>query len=325
MLLRLLKNNHAGGVVFIFILMILIWVKSFIQPISYPDITSMPLYNVLFSFLRNKQIATILISIACYTIIILLLIRLNVVHFLLEERSYMPASFYLLIAASYPPSLIINPILISCIFLLSALVVLIKGNEHQAEPMSVFNSALIICIGSLFYLKIIWFIPFLWITGAIIRPLKWRGFINPLLIILMFILFYTTYFWVFKDNLAMFSKLLSEQLSVSGKFHGLNRLEWMLSGYLLFLLSISGIHLLNKFQGKKIIIRKIYQILILLFIYCLIFCFLISGFAIQTISLLAIPAAYLFAHFFHRRKSQWIHEVLLWIWLGMLVYINITS
>ena len=189
--------------------------------------------------------------------------------------------------------------------------------------MALFNSTLLIACGSLFFLKIIWFIPFLWITAVIIRPLKWRGILNPILVILMMGIFYITYYWVFKDDLSLFVKLLANNLDMSGVFPGFTQSEWILLGYLFVLIIISSFYLLNRLQAKKIFVRKIYQVLFSLFIYSLLFYLFVSGFNTQVLNLIAIPLAYLMANYFHRKKTHWMHEVLLWIWLVLIAYVHI--
>lgn len=320
MLLQLLKNNRTPGIIFIFVLMVLLWLKLILHPVAPPSMVSMPLYDLLFSFLQNSNTALVIVSMLFHAIMLVILVRLNVIHYMLEERSYMPATFFLLISATFPEALLLNPILISSIFLILALMTLIRGDEHRADPMALFSSALLICAGSLFYMKLIWFIPFLWITTIIIRPLQWRGIVKPLLVIIMMALFYFTFYWVLKDDLSLLPELVKENLSVHGKRPTLTLPESILTGYLLIIIFITSFYMLNRFQAKKIIIRKIYQVLFSLFIYGMLFYLLLSGFQTAVLSLIAIPLAYLFANYFHRRRNHWAHEVLLWVWLLLIAY-----
>jgi hypothetical protein len=276
MLLRLLKNNRTPGIIFIAILMILICLKAFIHPTLHEDMTGMPLYNLVFGIFESRNTASVIVSIASIIGIVLLIVRLNVINYLLEDRSFMPATFYLLISASFQSTLHINPILISSLFLILAILILIRGDEHRADPMALFNSTLILAVGSLFYLKILWFIPFLWITGAIIRPLKWRGIVNPILVLILMAVFYITYYWVFRDDLSLLSEVFHNNLNISGHFQGFKHSEWILLAYLFILILVCSFYLLNRIQAKKIIIRKLYQVLFVLFVYSFFFFLFIS-------------------------------------------------
>ncbi|MCA1746551.1 MAG: hypothetical protein LC655_02565 [Bacteroidales bacterium] len=203
MLLRIFKQNSPPAIIFIFFLMVLLWLRPFIDPVHPETVTVMPLYQLLFGALQQRPFLSNLTSLAIYALLIILILRLNLIHFLLEDRTYMPAIFFIMLAATFSPALQLNPVLVSGPFLLGALLMLIRGGEHRAEPLSLFNASLILAAGSLFYLKILWFIPFLWITATIIRPLKWRGLLNPILALGVPLLFAVTYYWVFRNDLSL--------------------------------------------------------------------------------------------------------------------------
>lgn len=323
MLIQLLKNNRIPGIVFLVFLVALTWLRSFIALPDAGQVISMPFYQLIFGAIEERKITSLIISIIIYTIIMLLIIRLSIQHFLLDDRSYMPAAFFIMIVASWPPALQLNPILISSPFLVLAMLTLIRGEEHRAEPLALFNTTLILAAGSLFYLKIIWFIPFLWITASIIRPLKWRGIINPLVVLLMMGLFYVTYYWVFRDDLASLPGLIEKNLAFSFReFSGFDMPVYILMGFLLLLIIISSAHLISRFQFRKIMVRKLYQVFFILFIYCLLFFAIVSGFSAEVLTLMAIPVAYLLSNFFMQKNTSWLHELMIWIWLLLISWVQ---
>jgi hypothetical protein len=324
MLLRLFKNNSPPAIILIVFLMILLWLRPLIDPVPPDTVTVMPLYDMLFGAIQQNHITSVLVSIAIYTLLIVLILRLNLIHFLLEDRTYMPAIFFIMLVATFPKALQLNPILVSGPFLLGALLMLIRGEEHRAEPLSLFNASLILAAGSLFYLKLLWFIPFLWITATIIRPLKWRGIINPILVLAVLLLFAVTYYWVFRDDLSLLRELVERNLTLSREpLPPFGTPVLILSGYLLVLIIIASIHMLSRFQVRKIIIRKLYLVMFILFIYGSLFSLLISGFRTEAMVIVAVPVAYLFSNFFFRRKNHWSHELLIWIWLGLIAWVHL--
>jgi hypothetical protein len=324
MLLRLFKYNSPPAIIFIIFLMILLWLRPLIDPVPPDTVTTMPLYEMLFGTLQQNAGTSALISIAIYTLLIILILRLNLIHFLLEDRTYMPAIFFIMLIATYPSALQLSQVLVSVPFLLGALLMLIRGEEHRAEPLSLFNASLVLAAGSLFYLKILWFIPFLWITATIIRPLKWRGIINPILALAMLLLFAVTYYWVFRDDLSLLRELVEKNLTLSREpLPAFGTPVLILTGYLLMLIIIASIHLLSRFQVRKIIIRKLYLVMFILFIYSCLFFLLVSGFRTEVMVIVAVPVAYLFSNFFFRRRNHWIHELLIWVWLGLIAWVHL--
>jgi hypothetical protein len=325
MLLRLIKNNRIPGILFIVFLLGIVWLNSFIHPDLVEPTHSMPLYRFIFGSLDGKFPLSVVLGMVFYALIAILILRFNSIHFLLQDRSYMPATFFLFILASYPYTLHLNPILVASPFLVLAMLVLVKGDEHRAEPLALFNATLLLAIGSMFYLKLIFFIPFLWITASVIRPLKWRGIVNPILVVVLMAVFYLTWFWVFKDDVSLFFTMIEENLHISwGTFRSLPLNVWIIIAYISLLIVITSIYLLSRFQGRKIIIRKLYIVLFILFLFCLVFYVFISAYSAEVISLMAIPVAYLFANFFQRRRNHWSHEVLLWIWIALIVYMQVS-
>jgi len=323
MLLRILKDNHTSGMIVIIILMVIFSVTGYLNFSPPGEVGSMPLYNFLFQNLQNSRWGSVVISSLIIGIILVALTRLNISNFLLEDRSFMPAALYLFILGSFPSASVLNPVLVVTVFILLAFLGLLKGEEHRANPIALFNAGILIAIGSLFYLKIIWYIPFFWIAVAMIRPLKWRGIINPFLAFIVLGLFYIGYYWIFKDDLHSLPGILRTTLSGNGTIKTFSVDQWIMISYIFLLTFIASFYLMTRFTAKKNIIRKIYQVLFVLFLYTLAFYFFISGRGLQLISVLAIPLSMLLSNYFHRRKTQWFHELLLLVWLGLIIFVQL--
>jgi hypothetical protein len=128
---------------------------------------------------------------------------------------------------------------------------------------------------------------------------------------------------VIKDNLATLPGLLEKNLAFSlREFSGFDRSVYILLGYLFLMILITSVHLISRFQFRKIMVRKLYQVLFILFVYCLLFYVFVSGFRAEVLTIIAIPLAYLFSNFFQQRKSSWLHELMIWIWLLLILYVH---
>lgn len=324
MLLRLIKNNRPSGLAFILFLILLLLVKTALAPAETESIQAMPLYTLLFGRLQAMPWLAAAAGMLVTAFMLVLVVRMNVIHFLLEDRTFMPATFFLLISASWPQALQLNPILISTPFLLMAILTLIRGDEHRADPLALFNASLLLAAGSLFYLKILWFMPVFWLTALLIRPLKWRGILNPLAVLLLLALFMFTWYWVFRDDASQFTALLRSNLRIERQpFPGFAPSDLVMLSFLGLLIVISSIHLLSRYPFRKIIIRKLYRVFFIMYVYSLMVYLLISGYRGEIMVILALPLAYLFSNFFYRKKSHWMQELLMWTWLLLVIYVNI--
>ncbi len=291
MLLRLFKNNRAGGIAFILVLLILMWSGSFFRPPEIVHWTTMPLYDLLFQPLEKNPFFSSLVALLLYGIIAILLVRINVRFTLIQERTFMPAIFFLLIGGSYPPLQQVNPFLVGAIFLLLSIMVLFHAMDDKPDSYRVFNSSILLGLGSLFYLKMIWFIPLIWITISIIRPLRWREFVYPVVVFLLIGLFYFTWFWVFRNNASLFGEMLEHNLAFNTRPHSFITPLFYVMGYLLFLIFLSSVFLVSRFQVRKIIIRKLYQVFFFMFLYTIIFFIVVAGLHPEMLCLIAIPVS----------------------------------
>ncbi len=324
-LLKLLKNNRTGGAVFVFLLMILLWINSFIHPtITYVRAT-MPFYNFIFEPLHSLPILSAIVALFLVSIMAVLLVRLNVKYFLIDDRSFMPAAIFILLVGSFTPLRQVNPVLIGSLFLLITILILFNAHEDKPDSYRIFNASLVLGLGSMFYLNLIWFVPLIWLVILIIRPIRWRELVYPIVVYFLMGLFLITYYWVLKDDLSLLAEILSENLAFPISYTAYAN-SWLMSiGYILFLLLLSIIHLLQRIQGRKIVVRKLYQVFFVIFLYTIFFNLFISKLAVEVIYILAIPIAYLLSNFFHRKRNHWMHELLMWVWIGVIVYMQISN
>lgn len=323
MLLRLLKNNRTGGILFIGVLVILLWATTFIHPLLPDSDYQMPFYLVIARLTANSPLASTLLALLVNITIAVVIVRLNIRYFLIDDRSYMPATLYLLAATANPELHRISPVLIGGLFLLITLFILFNSHDDRPDSFRIFNASLVLVAGSLFYLKLIWFVPFIWITIGYFRSIRWREIFYPIVAYGLLFLFFVTYYWVIKDDAGQFGELLRSNLAPSREKPGFST-PWIISyGWLFFLILLASGYIIPGFQAGKIIVRKIYLVFFVLFLYSIGFYFAAATFDKDVIILVAIPVSYLLANYFHQRRTRWYHELLLWIWIGTIAYLQL--
>ena len=322
-LLKLLKNNRAGGTIVIFILLMLQWGQSIVTPPEAKEWTTMPFYHMVFEPLAALPHLSVFVAFLIFSAIAILLVRLNVKYFLIEDRSFMPAAMFILIAGTFPGLHQLNPMLIGTLFLLITIIILFNAQEDNPDSFRIFNASLVLGLGSMFYLHLIWFIPMVWITILIVRPLRWRELVYPLVSFAMIALFLVTYYWVVLDDMELLSEVLMANLSLPSSYAVYENSWLILSAYLLVMILIASIYALRRVAARKIAIRKLYQVFFVIFLYAILFDLIITKMMVESFYILALPVAYLLSNFFHRKRNHWMHELLLWIWIGIIVYIHI--
>lgn len=325
LLLRLFKNNRVGGIVFVILLAILSYFVSFLSPTGQVDEQGMPMYNLIFGQIDHIRVLNYILALAIHLLICLVLVRMNLRFTLIDERTFMPALFYLIIVNAFPSLHQVNPMLVGALFYLLSFIMILNAHDEGPDSLKIFNAFLVLFAGVLFYAKLIWFLPVLWLVLLTIRAVTPRELIFPMVAgIFVGLLTFTT-FWIILDDLDGLAELLRSQLSFGGHLQPVRISIYLFMGFLLLLVIIASGFIITRFQARKIIIRNIYQVLFFMFLFSIIFFFLISGYRTGTIYYMAIPVTYLFTNYFQHGGSAFLKEIFIWILMGLMIYVQLTA
>jgi len=328
-LLRIFKNNRAAGTAGIVLLIIAIFVPSFIDALGTNSTelhpyTCMPFYKLIFGAIHKVPALNHLVAMLILMLISYILIRIGVRDQLLTQRSLMPAVFFILFAAALPEARQVSPALLGSLFYLLCFVILFEVQDKKPDTLSIFTASLILILGSMFSLKLIWFIPLIWVSLWTMRSVTWRELLYPVVAYMLLALVLFTWFWGIKANGAGFVELLQENMAISGSFEPLHFSVYILYGFMLVLVLIASIYMANRFQTMKTVAQKIYQVMFYMFLAGIAFFLFIARFDPVSLVYIAIPVTFVLSNYFHRKKSPWIHEIIIWILLGLVVYVQIT-
>ena len=196
--------------------------------------------------------------------------------------------------------------------------------DKKPDTLSIFVASLILVLGSMFYLKLIWFIPLIWVSLWTMRQVTWRELFYPVVAYLLLALFLFTWYWGCPGEwIAGFVELLTENLAFTGSFEPYHFSVYIYYGFILLLVLIASIYMVNRFQTMKTVVQKIYQVMFYMFLAGILFFHFIARFDPTSLVYIALPVAFVLSNYFHRKKSPWIHELVLWILLGLVVYVQL--
>ncbi len=330
-LLRIFKNNRSAGVAGIVILSLAIFVKSFITGGGMnaagigPEagtVTAMPFYNLIFGAIHTIPTLDRIITLLILWVLCYMLNRIGSRDVLLDSRSLMPSIFFILFSMVLPETHHVTPALSGSLFYLFCFAILFEIHDKRPDTFTVFTAGLILALGSMFYLKLIWFIPLIWISLVTMRSVTFRELLYPVVAYILLFLFLFTWYWVVLDDGMGFVTLLRENLSFKGSFTPHHYSAYIYYGYCLLLIIVASIYMINRFQARKTVIQNIYQVLFYMFIAGILFFIFIGRFDNSSLVYIGFPVAYILSNYFHRKKNPWTHELALWIVIGLLVYIQ---
>jgi hypothetical protein len=285
----------------------------------------MPFYRLIFGAIHTLPVLNHFVALLIIMLMAYMLIRLGVREQLLQQRSLMPAIFFILFAAALPEARQLSPALVGSIFYLTSFIILFNVHDKKPDTLFIFVASLILALGSMFCLKLIWFVPLIWVSLWTLRPVTWRELIYPVVAYLLLALFLFTWYWGVKDRGSSFAGLIAENLRLAGEMPEFHFSAYILYGYLLLLVVIASIYMINRFQSRKTMVQNIYQVLFYMFLAGVLFYSFIARLEPTSLVFIALPVTFILSNYFHRKKSPWIHEIVLWILVGLVVYVQVMA
>jgi hypothetical protein len=236
----------------------------------------------------------------------------------------MPAIFFIIFTAALPEARQVSPALVGSIFYLLCFAILFElHNQKKPDTFSVFTASVLLTLGSMFYLKLIWFIPLIWGSLRTMRPVTWRELFYPVVSFVILALFLFTWYWGVMGEGATFGRVVAENMAISGSLEPYHFSVYILYGFLLILVGVASIYMINWFQSMKTVVQITYQVMFYMFVAATLFYHFVARFDQSSLVFVAIPVSYILSNYFHRRRSPWIHELAMWIMLGLVVYVQI--
>jgi hypothetical protein len=319
-LLGVFKNSRLpamGGVV---LLAFTLFAKSFIPSGEISQVSSMPFYNAVFGSLFSVPLLDRIVAMVLLLVLCTMLIRIGARYLLFEFRTFMPAFFLLLFVAVLPSARQVSPPLVGSLFYLTSFAILFDGPEKRTDTLSVFAAGLVLALGSMFYLKLVWFVPLIWISLPILRPVTWRDMTYPVVAFFLLGLFLFTWYWSVRNDADGFVELISQNLAFKRSSQTFHYSIYLYYAIFLLLVTLASIHMVNRFQARKTVVQNTYQVLFYMFVAGILFYILIARFDPAGLVYLAFPVSFILTDYFHRKRNPWIHELFMWILVGLAVF-----
>lgn len=310
-------------VIFIPLLAVLLWLRPMIHTPGHSyffDVQTMPLYQCVLDVLPGHSLAGSFITLLFLVIQGFLLVRLNTKFIFINNRSYFPAFFFVILTSSVYDIQTLNPVVFSNFFLLLAFEKLFDSMRHERQlAYELFSVSFFISIGVLFYPFTVFLMVVIWIGLAILRPFNWREWIFTLLGLVtpFFLIDSYSYFLFNKTPIALNS--LIHSFTMHHETIKFQPALITLFLYFAFLGIISSIFIINSFQGKKIVQRNAYVLFLWLFLNIMAIYFFIPQASVELIYFLAIPLSYLLANYFVFIRSKFWGNIFLILLLALVL------
>lgn len=327
MLLRQFKGTGPGTIFLISVTLLSVWASAFIRLKNhfslYFDLDPMPLYGILSDIIGTNPLPGIIFSLLSVSVMAFLIVNLNTNIFFINERTFLPALFYILLSGLLPQYQLLNPAIFSAIFLMLAIRRIVDAYQVSGTAYSFFDAGILISVGSLFYANLIWFALLIIIGILLLRTAIIKEVIISIIgIVTPFILTIGIYYVSGKD-LKDLSSLLKYNLF--GKQSGFSFTPLITTALILAGLCtlVSIVYLLRRVNTKKIKSRKTFSLLLWLFVIAGVVYTVLPSVSVEIIWIAGIPVSYFWTHYFVFSKKKLVSEIFFYLLLMIILLIQI--
>lgn len=323
MLLRFFRSTSAPVILFIPLLGLLLWLPSLLsapESVFFFDKAQMPLYKFVTDIIPERSFIATLLTYVLVVIQGFLLVRLNTRFIFINNRTYLPVLFFILLTASVPELQRLNPVIFSGFFLVLALEKIFDSYGSGGLAYDYFVAAFYLSIGALFYPFLIFFMLTIWISLGLLRPFKWREWVFTLVGFLLPVFFVSCFYYLLHDQ--PFRLINDVERVFSFPYHSPEYSLPVLIFFvcIAFLIFLASQFMIRVYPNKKIFSRKAYTVFLWLFINAIVVFLVISKASIELIFLGAIPVSFLLSHYFAFVKSAfWGNIFLISVFVILLV------
>ena len=314
MLLKLFKGISPGVIFLIALTLGALWISAFLNPqMPAPAVyetSPMPLYGIIKQIAGNSPLGGVIFSFLAVTVIIFLLVSFNTSVFFINERTFLPALFYILFSALFPQQQVMNPVIPASIFLMIALMRIMKAYRKQGTAFNFFDAGILISIGSLFYINILWFGLLLIIGIALLRTgnikeiaISIVGLLTPYILIIGL-------YYVLGEDIGAFLEDINYNLFGKTTGYSFSRLTIIVLISTGIIILVSTAFLLMRMSSKKIKSRKTFYLLFWALFISLVLYLLLPSVSVEMIWVTGIPASYMLAHYFVFVRGKIIPEIM---------------
>jgi len=314
MLLRTFKGTGPGVIFLIIIVLIAVWISAILNQRLHPrfiyETDPMPLYGLIKLMIYNNHNLGVILSFLMVSLMAFLMVNFNTTVFFINERTFLPALFYVLFGGFFPDQQLLNPVIPASIFLMLAIIRIMDGYHKTGTAYNYFDAGLLISTGSLFYANLIWFGLLVIIGIALLKTGNLKEIVISILGLLTpYLITFGIYYVIGKDVRALM-KLLGDNLFTRSTFYPFPRLTIVALIYSGSLLLVSIIQLIRHMNTKKIKSRKTFSLMIWIFIISMIVYFALPSASVETVWLTSIPVSYFLTHYFVFVKKKLVPEIL---------------
>ena len=327
MLLRIYRGIGPGTLFVILISLVLVWLNALLEPVEpaiYHNDNPAPLYLLLMLLFKGKPVAGLIFTMLIIIVTATYLVNFNTRLFFINERTFLPASLYVLLSGYISSNQVLNPVLPASLLLLLSIDRLIVSYRKPGIAYNLFDASLIIGIAALIYTNMIWFYVLILIGIGLFRSLNIReilisfaGLITP------FVVLYTFYYLTGRD-IAWLNNFFFESIIVNVPDFYWSPVFLIISLVNLLIFIVALLHLWSIYNTKKVRSRKIFSLLTWMLVLTVIIYFAVPATSVYLMYIFLIPLVFILTHYLVMMRNKKIANFVFAILFLSVVFLQVS-
>jgi hypothetical protein len=328
MFYKIITGDRFLTAFFIFLISILIWIPALFSPLIIIEGKmgdAMPFFNFFGPSLEGNVFWSKLLAYVLIIFQAFLLVRMNAKYILIQQRTFLPALFFICISGYTPVLLQWNEVLPAGVFLILILEVIFHSYQDEPNSYRFFEAGILLGIGSLFYAPLVYMLVFIWIACMVQRPFYWREYLFPVLGILVPYIFVFAFLFFRDKSILEFLVRLKSNFVFKINFPQFRWIYWIFAAYVGILILLSSIYLIKVFQFRKVYIRDYFMVLFWMFVTASFIYLFLSGFNTGLAYIVAMPVSYILTNYFINSKKSIGNKLLFYSLLGCVLLMALNN
>ena len=284
------------------------WIAGYVKSLGYPlygEVTASPLWNWICQILPDVT-TTYLVGIVLMFGGAFFVHRANYVMVLIREKTLLPFLYYAFFTSTNPDFFPFRSTSIAVFCLILALYFLFGSYHDENASSRVFNSTLMIGLGSLLWIHILWFLPLFWIGMYNFRCLSPRTFLASLLGVSA--VYWIVLGWsVWRADYSMFTVPFSNLVAIHPlRLIGVRWVDWLSIAVVIALTVISSVNIMTHENEDSLRSRQFLAFLMVMAIWAFALFFFYEQSSEEFLEMACVPASILVAHFFTVVRGKYV-------------------
>lgn len=329
-MIRTIKSNRPGNILLIIFFGLLGWMGRFIAPeaVTVPTqgkLLSTPVWRMMEAWFMSYNWIAVVMPFVFLLIAAFLLVRINRKYILLNERTYLPALFLVLLSGGWISQQGPHPVWIITLLVFLLIDTLFQLYRSNYALNKLYMAGFYIALGSIFYVPFVFYIFLVYVALVLLRPFIGREWLVPILGFATPYLFLLTYYFGFTEKWEHVITVILNNLDYYFQWPHLSAVMQIYIVLVALLIIIASAVLVRNLRIKKVRTRKYFELLLWIFIISVALFLFLPNVGAEIMLVASLPTTYVFTEYMYHSRKNWPGTIFFYLLLAGVLFVQIET